>query len=116
MGGDDACGCNGSVGAAGVGVFKSKFPSRSNRSLLCVTAVELGEEFLVVAVAGIVTPTSVVPSKSKSALCKIVKKKESKIFIRTMFLEFATSSRICYRKNINDYLRKDNFVRLLNRM
>lgn len=66
--GVDACGCGGSVGA-GVGVFKSKLPSKSNRSLLCATAVELGEGFLLV-VAGIVTPTSVVPSKSKSALCK----------------------------------------------
>lgn len=67
--GVDACGCDDNVGA-GVGVFKSKLPSKSNKSLLCATAVELGEEFLLV-VAGIVTPTSVVPSKSKSALCKI---------------------------------------------
>jgi len=70
---DVGCGCSGNVGAVTVGVFKSKLPSKSNRSLLCVIAVEFGEEFLLVVtttVAGIVTPTSVVPSKSKSALCK----------------------------------------------
>lgn len=75
IGGDDACGWSGNVGVTGVGVFKSKLPSKSSRSLLCVTAVELGEEFLLVVAAGIVTPTSVVPSKSKSALCNIEKKK-----------------------------------------
>lgn len=76
---DDACGCNGSVGVtADVDVFKSKLPSKSSKSLLCAATVGLGKAFLLVIVAaGTVTPTSVVPSKSRSALCKIAKKKRN---------------------------------------
>lgn len=50
----------------GVGALKSKLPSKSNRSLLFTTAVELAGGFLL-DTEGVI-PKSVVPSKSRSAL------------------------------------------------
>lgn len=61
------CDCWGNT-KGGVPVFISKLPSKSKRSLLFILVVG-GGGFLVVTV-GIVIPTSVLPSKSKSALFK----------------------------------------------
>lgn len=58
-----------------VGALKSKLPSKSKRSLLFTTEVVLTGGFLFDTVD--VTPMSVVPSKSKSALYKMWKVKKS---------------------------------------
>lgn len=63
------CAC-GSVDV-GVGALKSKLPSKSKRSLLFTTDVELAGGFLFDTVGAI--PISVVPSKSRSALYKLRK-------------------------------------------